>query len=273
MNLMQIVRDLEGHSNSARKGCILGYLSKLKIKYSVQKYCTGENIIVNSGREHEIGIASHFDRVTFSPGANDNASAVAVTLDVLRKYFENPPQNIGVRGFFFDEEEFSLKGSRNYVKGFGTQGLFGLYNMEMVGKGDRLAFWSEYGLERGVLYTAIKKESGKRGIKTYKIPGIRDKLGMNNSGDQQSFYEAGLAESFCITSVTGRDIHILMKQLFNPLNWINRKRVNVEKLMDESDLFRDYHKPSDSSEKLSEESMQRVSDVLYASIYRLDGVF
>ena len=42
-----------------------------------------------------------------SPGANDNASAVSVTLDILRRARVERLNHIGIRGFFFDEEELA----------------------------------------------------------------------------------------------------------------------------------------------------------------------
>jgi len=73
-------------------------------------------LIAYSGRDLEVGIACHFDAVPNSPGANDDASAVAVCLDVLRKVKENPLKNIGVRGLFFDQEEAEMRRSKAYVE-------------------------------------------------------------------------------------------------------------------------------------------------------------
>src|SRR3989344_8925871 len=71
--------------NAKRREDVLYYLEFLDIPYETQKYKTGENIIATIGKDPFVGIGSHYDAVEGSPGANDNASAMAVTLDILKR--------------------------------------------------------------------------------------------------------------------------------------------------------------------------------------------
>ncbi len=266
MRLMNIVEDLEGLGNERRKNYILEVLDEQGIDYKKMSYNNYENIIVSFDREKEIGIASHFDAVPGSPGANDNASAVAVTLDILRKFRENPLTNIGVRGMFFDGEESGLVGSRNYVRSEGLDGLIGVYNMELVGMGDRLAFWTDQELYAGLLLKTIEEQARIKSIETYRFPQISRFL--YNSGDQVSFNEAGMKEAFCITAISGEDVQIAVQYFTGTYS--------KEQLMDitsQAPLFKHYHQPTDRSEYLREECLQMVSGLLWDCVYEIDRNF
>ncbi|MDP3027387.1 MAG: M28 family peptidase [Nanoarchaeota archaeon] len=271
MELMKIVKNLEGKSDKDRRDIICRYLDTLGIRYEKQAYSSGMNIIAEFEKSLEVGVASHFDVVSGSPGANDNASAVAVTLEILRRYSQTPLKNIGIRGFFFDEEECGLKGSRAYVKNNSLENLLGVYNMELVGNGDKIAFWSDANLADGLLLKTIKKQAKYLNIKTKQFPYIRKILGLQNSGDHLSFNEAGISESFCITAITQKDIDTVKRILFNPLNWINPKKVDINRATAESEVFKHYHKSSDSSEYVNEKTMQMVSDLIYNSACSIDN--
>ena len=180
MNLLEIVKSLEGKSDSERKTVILDHLKVLDLVAELQKYSIplwgedyhGENIIVKSGKKYEIGIGSHYDAVPLSPGANDNASAVSVTLDLLKRFKERPLKNIGIRAFFFDDEEEGLVGSKAYIKSQGLNGLIGLYNMEIVGRGDKIAIWGDEEIYNGKLLTAFKEVAESNNTPYFLFPQI-----------------------------------------------------------------------------------------------------
>jgi len=65
---------------------------------------------------HYDDIVTQGDPYTFAPGANDNASGVAVTLEVARVMAKNKYKPQGSINFVaFAAEEFDLQGSRYYV--------------------------------------------------------------------------------------------------------------------------------------------------------------
>ncbi len=79
-------------------------------------------------------IGAHYDTFEQSPGADDNASALAVLLEVARALGSNPPAR-PVVCVAFCLEEFNLLGSRAYVAALRKQGraLHGAIILECVG--------------------------------------------------------------------------------------------------------------------------------------------
>jgi hypothetical protein len=103
MKLREIVKVLDDQPNALRRALISEHLDALHVRYVEQRYGSGTNLVVDLGRtKGEIGVGSHFDRVLTSAGANDNGSAIAVGLDLIRKHQE-AGSKAGLRVFFFDE--------------------------------------------------------------------------------------------------------------------------------------------------------------------------
>ncbi|MEO0407576.1 MAG: M28 family peptidase [Cyanobacteria bacterium P01_A01_bin.135] len=92
----------------------------------VERHCfsaaghSGENLILQlPGREARPGppllVAAHYDGVPGSPGADDNATGVAVLLELARAWAAQPPA-CPVQLVAFDLEEYGLLGSRAYAQ-------------------------------------------------------------------------------------------------------------------------------------------------------------
>ncbi|MEB3358382.1 MAG: M28 family peptidase [Synechococcales bacterium] len=78
-------------------------------------------------------VGAHYDTVGRSPGADDNASGVAVALEVARR-FATLPITLPLRLVFFDLEEVGLVGSRAFVAALGPlEDLAGAVILEMMG--------------------------------------------------------------------------------------------------------------------------------------------
>jgi len=261
---MDTVNQLEGKDDLERKKWIFNYLSSNNFPLQNHDYGTGGNLYVPSGKPLEIGVSSHFDVVPGSPGANDNASAVAVTLELLRRFREYPLQNLGMRAFFFDEEEKYLIGSKAYIRDIGVKGLIGVYNMEMVGQGDKLAIWPVSDKNHGPLLETLEKSAESQGVDNHRF----DKIVVNTS-DHQSFSNAGI-ESFCLTNISKKDLRAA-ESYYNAMdsqsNWDLAK---LWMIAQRAPLFKHYHKPSDKSKYLSEDSLQMTANLLEQSIRELD---
>jgi Zn-dependent M28 family amino/carboxypeptidase len=67
------------------------------------------------GTGKEIIVGAHFDTVTGSPGANDNASGSVVVLAIARYLVDVPCRSAPVTVVFFDQEEAGLFGSRAFA--------------------------------------------------------------------------------------------------------------------------------------------------------------
>lgn len=79
-------------------------------------------------------LGAHYDTVPGSPGADDNASAIAVLLEVARN-IQTAPLDGTVRLIAFSLEEYNFVGSIHYVEKFqrGEEKILGMISLEMVG--------------------------------------------------------------------------------------------------------------------------------------------
>jgi len=79
-------------------------------------------------------LGAHYDTVPGSPGADDNASAVALLLEVARNIQAVPLENT-VRLVAFSLEEYDFAGSAHYVNCLSKGGdeILGMISVEMVG--------------------------------------------------------------------------------------------------------------------------------------------
>lgn len=102
----------------------------------------GINLVATRpGTDPEAGallVGAHYDTVQYSPGADDNASAVAATLEIAR-LFANYPTPRSLKIVFFDQEErqpdgFGLLGSTAFVENpENVAELQGAVILEMLG--------------------------------------------------------------------------------------------------------------------------------------------
>ena len=77
-----------------------------------------QNLILDLGthiNKPPILIGAHYDTVFGSPGADDNATGIAVLLELAR-FFATEEKNYPLRFVAFDLEEYGLLGSRAYAQ-------------------------------------------------------------------------------------------------------------------------------------------------------------
>ncbi|MBD0335968.1 MAG: M20/M25/M40 family metallo-hydrolase [Cyanobacteria bacterium Co-bin13] len=79
-------------------------------------------------------VGAHYDTVPGSPGADDNASGLAVLLELARHFTAHPPRS-PLHLVAFDLEEYGLAGSRAYAASLKQQGtrLRLMLSLEMLG--------------------------------------------------------------------------------------------------------------------------------------------
>ncbi|MDJ1470144.1 M28 family metallopeptidase [Xanthocytophaga flava] len=263
MQLLEIIKKLEGKSDHQRSEFIEQTLIRWGIPYEIHPYATGRNILLPSGRPQWIGISSHFDVVKNSPGANDNASAIAVCLDLIRRNQIKPLKSLGIGFFFFDEEERNLKGSTAYVKQLGINGMTGLINLEMVGQGDRLALWSLTEKSKGRILKTLESTANAHNIFTRRFDRI-----VTNQADHMSFQKAGLVDAFTVTCISEKDIEVAWH--YYKAQEFDVDQTTLWEIITQAPLFKHYHQPSDLSEHLSEESLQMTSNIIWQTLLALD---
>ncbi|MFP4005384.1 MAG: M20/M25/M40 family metallo-hydrolase [Candidatus Hadarchaeia archaeon] len=81
-----------------------------------------------------------------APGANDNASGVAVLLEAARVLSDSPPEETRIDFVAFGAEEQGLKGSKFFAENTGSFDY--LLNLDSVGGGDLLSFVEGNGVIR-----------------------------------------------------------------------------------------------------------------------------
>ena len=260
MTHLDLIQLLGNKSNYERLEIITQRLEKLDVNYSKQKYSSGTNLIVDLGRnEKRIGLSSHFDRVKNSGGANDNGSAIAVCLDVIKKFKKLHDENFGLRVFFFDEEENGLKGSTAYIQEHGITDLIGLINMELVGMGDKFASWPLNERSSGQILSSFEVISKQK-----KITSLRFDQIVTNTADHLPFQKAGLQDSFTITCISDKDIEAAQRY-YKALEFETDKQKLFE-ILSSAPIFEHYHKPTDTFEKLNEKTILMTSEAIWETI-------
>jgi hypothetical protein len=264
MQLMDFVRLVEGKSNEARHQCVCDVLREWGIKYQIQPYETGTNIFYKpDSRLPYIGIGSHFDVVPRSPGANDNGSAIAVALYILKQSLEHSFKKFSVAFFCFDEEEVGLVGSDAYIQAFGVQDMLALYNLELVGQGNKFALWSTNPSDKGKALETFEKVAKNKNIMSFRFDQI-----VTNLADHVTFREAGMQDAFTITCISDQDLEVAGEYYMAQAQ--NKGMDSLFKILQKAPLFQHYHQPTDQSIYLSEETLQMTAQTLWETLLEMD---
>lgn len=154
--MLNYIKRIEGKSRDGRRQEIKNILNELSVTFSIQRFRhpyllkNGENIIVDfpvlkeNGESKKIIICAHYDAWGQSPGANDNASAIAVIMALIERFRHAEIHKYALRFVFFDYEESLFlyhAGSLKYVAEYGLHNVDRVYNLELVGAGDVFLLW------------------------------------------------------------------------------------------------------------------------------------
>lgn len=160
-HLTQIVRDRDPYLASGGHFFVQQYIRQQMSQWGTletYEFKNGEtylNLILNlppadrkSTNKPPILIGAHYDAVVGSPGADDNATSVAVLLELAREFSTNPSKT-PLQLVAFDLEELGLIGSKAYVKFLKENGqnLRLMISLEMLGYCDRSANSQKYPAE------------------------------------------------------------------------------------------------------------------------------
>jgi hypothetical protein len=204
-------------------------------------------------------LGAHYDTVPGSPGADDNASAIAVLLEVARN-IQKESLNATVRFIAFSLEETGYVGSMHYVKEAKRKGdkIAGMISLEMVG------------------FTGLK-QSYPPYLNPKYYPNVGDFIGIIGNEMSKELLEK-VRSSFRI------HIHQLpVEYLIVPKNGEGMEEVRLsdhqtfwdngfQALMVTDTAFLrnpNYHLPSDTKETLDYEFMRKVGIGIYHSIIAL----
>jgi Zn-dependent M28 family amino/carboxypeptidase len=258
-NYIDLVREIDHRTNVERREFIENELDKLSIKYSIHSYATGQNIIVDLGEGGmRIGISSHYDKVQGSGGANDNGAAIAVCIDIIRRH-QNQKSQIPLRVFFFDEEEINLRGSSAYVTSSGTQDILAIINMELVGVGDQFAIWPVPTSKESPLLKKFESEASMIKKKSTRFDQI-----ITNSADHLPFLNHGVDDSFTITCISDEDLRIAA--MYYEAMYTGKPFTMLQNIILSAPTFSNYHKSTDTADKLEFKAIQMTSDCIWNTI-------
>jgi aminopeptidase YwaD len=134
---------------------------------------TSRNVVAtwSGARRYPVVIGAHVDTVAGSPGANDNASGVAVMLEVAR-LVAGRPQARWVKFVSFGSEEYGANGrhhlgSEEFVTRLGARGrrrLAGMVSVDMVADGRPLIVGTA-GIGPRIVSNSFLHRTRKRGIR------------------------------------------------------------------------------------------------------------
>ena len=104
---------------------------------TTQAFPGGRNVVAKPAQAKaqvkRILLVAHYDTVSNSPGADDNASGVAVALEVARQLRSRPTAH-QLEVTFFDQEEQGLIGSFAFAQNQANlANILGVINLEMLG--------------------------------------------------------------------------------------------------------------------------------------------
>lgn len=197
---------------------------------------TSHNVIATkkAHKNHDTGqiiyIGSHHDSVPGAPGASDNASGVAVNLEIAR-VISNMQTDTEIRFLTFGAEEIGLLGSRHYVSTLTEDEKdrsVGMFNFDMVGSknaGDMIMFTVD-GQRNVVTDTGASASVRVSKPLTY---------GQVGRSDHQPFHDAGIPAA---------------AYSYAPLE-------------------PQYHQPTDTIEHISKERMENMARIVSAAVYQI----
>lgn len=123
-------RPISSPGNAAARNLIVAEFAKFHTPVVAGRH---KNVWAGDPATAKVLVGAHYDSVSGTPGADDNASAVAVMLAVARAIGRRPDALFVA----FNAEESGLRGSREFVEGLGQNKLEAVYILEMVGYRDR----------------------------------------------------------------------------------------------------------------------------------------
>ncbi|WP_134687383.1 M28 family peptidase [Brevibacillus migulae] len=175
-------------------------------------------------------IGAHHDSVEGAPGANDDASGTATTLELAR-VMAKMPTDTEIRFITFGAEEDGLVGSYEYVDSLSEdeqKSIVAMFQLDMVGSRDAgdLIMYTVDGNPNNV--TKYGGDAAER--LDYDVP-----YGQESRSDHVPFYEAGIPAALFIHSPS------------EP--W--------------------YHSPEDTIDKISKEKLKQVASIVGAAAYNI----
>jgi Zn-dependent M28 family amino/carboxypeptidase len=259
-----LARLVAGRLNNEREAAVAAYLAARGVDFGRHRFATfegrGENFSVDVGTgDRVLVLIAHHDAVPGSPGANDNAAAVGILLNLRLRLTGRVPSGWRVRLLFTAAEELGYLGARAWVREMPLAGIAGVLSLELCGIGDSLAVWDATGggpfLGR---VTGGLEDLGLRPDEGYHVVGRIPVFG----SDHRAFAAAGIP-AYGLTIVPGREADALRKFVLSPT------RSAFRHLVHRPIPFDTYHTSRDALATLDPAALDRVARALEAIVLGL----
>jgi len=253
-----LTRLLEGRDNAARQAAVARWLHLRGVPFDRHRFATfegaGENFTVDVGDgDRALVLIAHHDAVPGSPGANDNAAAVAILLALLERWASRPPRT-RVRLLFSACEEIGYLGSRAWVREHGVGDVRGVLSLELPGVGDSLAVWDAVAPTPFLRTVCGTLEGmGLRADQGHHVVGRIPVFG----SDHRAFADAGIP-AYGFTSVPAAEADALRQFVFHPVRSAIRASVR------RPPPFDTYHTARDTFATLDPRALDRMTAALAA---------
>ena len=252
---------LEGRSNDDREAAVGRYLESRGVAVARHRFSTfegsGDNHSVDVGEgPRTLVLIAHHDAVPGSPGANDNAAAVAVLLDLLERLPGLVPRGIRVRLLFTAAEERGYLGARAWVREQPLGDIAGVLSLELCGIGDSIAIWdvAEPTPFLGTVGAALEAHGLARD-QGHHVVGRIPVFG----SDHRAFASAGIA-AYGLSAVPLAQAEALRQFVLSPARGV------LMHLVRRPPPFDTYHTPRDASSTVEPAAMTLVGRALDAVI-------
>jgi len=254
-----LVALLEARTNPAREAAVATYLTARGVPFRRHRFATfeghGENFSVDVGSgDRLVVLVAHHDAVPGSPGANDNAAAVAILLHLLERVRVGPA--LRVRFLFTAAEELGYLGARAYVKDMDQEAIAGVLSLELCGIGDSLAVWDA--AEDTAFLARVRaafEACGLRANETYHQVGRIPVFG----SDHRAFAAVGIP-AYGLTVIPTAEADGLRQFIFSPV------RSAFRQLVRRPVPFDTYHTPADTAATLQPAALTAVAGALEAIV-------
>ncbi|EXB28138.1 M42 glutamyl aminopeptidase family protein [Acinetobacter baumannii 1437282] len=239
----------------------------------------GQNIIVEipgESKQDIILLGAHYDSVKMGPGINDNASGVALLLELMAQLSQQkikPKHSIHLA--FWDSEEVGIAGSQAYVKKLSAEQLKAIkayINVDMVGTKDPEILIAD-GDKSSV--DEMEKMLKERGMQEQDYKPLLDGLRSipSHSGDlalentlKEFFKAKNLKIKEDVATLTASDTAPFLGKV--PVTSVIL--FNEQMKGDELEFAPCYHKACDTIEQVDPKSMQLAGDAVVYLLQSLD---
>lgn len=277
-------RAVETQGGLASADYILDHAKKAGFTTELQAFenrekTKGQNIIVEipgESKQDIILLGAHYDSVKMGPGINDNASGVALLLELMAQLSQQkikPKHSIHLA--FWDSEEVGIAGSRAYVKKLPAEQLKAIkayINVDMVGTKDPEILIAD-GDKSSV--DEMEKMLKERGMQEQDYKPLLDGLRSipSHSGDlalentlKEFFKAKNLKIKEDVATLTASDTAPFLGKV--PVTSVIL--FNEQMKGDELEFAPCYHKACDTIEQVDPKSMQLAGDAVVYLLQSLD---